>query len=241
MVAMGDLAGPVNQRELDQNLQLADALTKAVDQGIKDDARRLRRSAEIDQGARKTWAQFLERATTQDDLKYALGLKTHYAPEDLSTLGKRAAFNLSLFNLQQSLADAKHSSTSDAALEVLLTKVQASADALPDPLRGQSDVSAFVSALRAWKATSPTQIDFAKLGPMSPLAGAGKAIAWRFRYDDQAGIVTYSAAVPADITSDRSIEVAFRKIDTDVNVLPFFLCTTETSLGLFSDVVSAGW
>src|SRR6185295_1888143 len=114
------------------------------------------------------------------------------------------------------------------------SSLQSALDALPAAQRDSRELVDLVAALRQAK-TGPQRIDFATLGPMARRP-RGNPISWKAKYDETAETVTYTARVSMDITPDE-LEIVFKRVPTEAGDV--YLSTTEISVGLFADVITA--
>jgi formylglycine-generating enzyme required for sulfatase activity len=86
--------------------------------------------------------------------------------------------------------------------------------------------------------SAPPELSPVDLGPASPAAAAARLIRWKVSIDPQSGTITYSAPAPRQIGTDELL-IVFKRIEATPSTPAFYLSTTEISLGLFADVISA--
>jgi hypothetical protein len=81
--------------------------------------------------------------------------------------------------------------------------------------------------------------DFAALGPASESARAGGAkIAWTPIADTAGDKITYRATVTTDVAKEE-VSLIFRRVRPSNSLTASWVCTTETSLGLFCNLIGA--
>ena len=231
---------PANQQDLTQNLQLADDLRAAVKQQVRDAERLNRLSLRVEQPGRRNWERFLTRAASQADVEFALRLKDRYVGNDVTPLDRRSQFNAVLHDLRRLLAEADKDPAKRPELQPQITRIRQAIAALPADLSSRADLAPLVSALRSHGTTSSTGAvpDFSRLGPASVRGASAGGIPWTFSHNAQTQTVTYVAEVPATLTSDPP-EIVFQRVEGDGRTPPFYLSTTEVSVGLFGSIINA--
>ncbi|HEV8604613.1 MAG TPA: SUMF1/EgtB/PvdO family nonheme iron enzyme [Tepidisphaeraceae bacterium] len=232
-LATANVSWPAERENLKQAVSISESLAAAVEKNAPVERRAPLRS-EVKRVTEKLWNRFIAKASAPEDITFALSLKEKLAiPPEL--LDSRTAFNIAIYNARQDLGQTSDEKTRAEAIGRVATSLQAAIDALPAGVRESGDVARLAGALRQSK-SGAQRIDFSTLGPTAARAGEGNRIKWNFTYDNATNAVTYTARISKEITPDE-LEVVFKRVEGENGDV--YLSTTEVSVGLFADVITA--
>jgi formylglycine-generating enzyme required for sulfatase activity len=74
---------------------------------------------------------------------------------------------------------------------------------------------------------------------MSPQVHAAGGVRWKVAIESDGQVVIYTGR-PAYPAPQEDVTLIFRRVDASTGVASFYLCTTETTVGTFNDVLAAG-
>ncbi len=229
----GDVPWPTEREDLQQAVSISESLAAAIEKNAPAE-RRERQRSDVKGVTAKLWSKFIAKASTPQEITFALSLRDKLAiPPDL--LDSRTRFNIAILDARQVIGQTSEEKTRATAMAQIATSLGVAVDALPLRLRESADVARLAAALRQSKDPSQRP-DFSALGPIAARPRAGNAIKWNFTYDDAGNAVTYTARISREITPDE-LEVVFKRVEGESGDV--FLSTTEVSVGLFADVITA--
>jgi hypothetical protein len=227
---------PTGRRaDLEADLKTRDALLAAARGALTSSAQFDPVAAGIAGEYSHRWERALAQFTKQADVAFALSDAALPANADLTKLPPAALWNVRWYELHTTLAARGTAETLPRARLIVADLLRA-AQALP-PDR-QKQVAAVVAKLQGWDG-KPTAEDFSHLGPASPAAQAlaGPSLRWTVLPDGTGTTVTYRPSSTADATLLQDDALVFRRVGSPAGDM--FLCTTETSFDVFSDVITA--
>jgi len=223
-LAGGAIAWPAEREELKQALEISEGLAAMVERSAPQERREVLKG-ETARATAKLWNRFAARAKSADDIAFAMGLSDKLAIP-LETLDARTRFNLALYDARRDLGQGSNEKTMAQVTESLQTAL----DGLP---KGLAQPTATLATALRQSRDGAQRTDFATLGPM---ARRGNPINWKVKYDETSQTVSYTARVSPEITPDE-LEIVFKRVDGEGGDV--YLSTTEVSVGLFADVITA--
>jgi hypothetical protein len=221
------VAWPAEQEDLKQAVGISDSLLAAVEKEVPQDRREILRT-KVGRATGKLWYRFVARASKAEDITVALGLREKLAIS-LEMLDSRMRFNAAVYDARR-----MHGSDERATSGVTVS-LQSAIDALPAGVRDSREIADLATALRQSRAGAQ-RVDFSTLGPTARRARDGNPINWQPKYDQASDTVSYTAQVSPEITSEE-LEIVFKRVETESGDV--YLSTTEVSVGLFADVITA--
>jgi hypothetical protein len=229
---------PGNADELKEDDALREALLAAVANSPADGPRIQATSVTVDQEFARRWGALLNITTSPADVTVALELRERYSFLDAGKLSTPAKWNAQLYELRAMLARPRDR-TSAERVRVLVDTLLRTTRELTPTLAIQPQVARLTAQLQEWKGGS-APVDFGQLGPMSSEARAlvGVAIRWKVNAEDDGSVVVYTG-LPAYPAAQEEITLVFRKVNAQSNASGFYLCTGETTVATFNDVLVA--
>lgn len=213
---------PADQPSLNAAVSAAEKLIASINK-LDDAQRRATLEREVVDATNRHWARVLESAPTADAIAALVKLRDDVTPDELKSLSPRTRANVLLYRMQQEISP-------DAAAQLRQALTELPAGRNPAPL----------TQLLQQVESNDAGFDPAAAGPASRDAKAANRIEWKYAHDAAGGTIRFTATVSPDITREP-IELVFKRVDpADGSTAPFYLCTTEVSTGLFSDVTTAG-
>lgn len=227
---------PTGRRaDLEADLKTRDALLAAAAGTLKNSAHFDPVAAGIAGEYAHRWERALAQFTKGADVAYALADAARPASLDLTKLPPAALWNVRWYELRTTLAARGTADTLPRARLIVADLLRAAQALSPDR---QKQVAAVVAKLQGWDG-KPTGEDFAQLGPASPAARAvaGPSLRWTVLPDGTGTTVTYRPSSTTDATLLQDDALVFRRVSSPTGDV--FVCTTETSFDVFSDVITA--
>jgi hypothetical protein len=227
-----EITGPT----LDEDLKLAAALLATAQAKLTDKARIESIKKRLETDVRARWLRLFENARREQDVETAIAMREKINGAVAVPLPPRARFNLALHDMRVAASSAKGSGIGSEVSTAAenLKKVVAT---LEPAQAAEPAVASVVAEIDRLGQGAPP--DFTTLGPTSDSARvAGAKITWNPVADPAGDKVTYRALIATDATKEE-IALIFRRVRPATNGPASWVATTETSLGLFSDLISA--
>src|SRR6185503_18854129 len=104
MAAWGKLPRQATRASIDEDLKLAGALLSSAQSSINEPARVTAVKNRLETDLRTRWENFFNTAASNEDVLYAISLRSKIPGADLDDLKPTARFNLALHELRTALA-----------------------------------------------------------------------------------------------------------------------------------------
>jgi hypothetical protein len=184
---------------------------------------------------RRRWETLLDKAARPEEVEAAIALRDRIGGVDVEKLSPRSRVNLALHDLRATMA-AAHAEDLEKQVGPAALKLKQLIGMLDSADAKQANVAALAEEID--RLGHPAPVDFAHLGPMSDAARAASKVAWSVTAEESGDKVTYSAALPTDIGKE-DVALVFRRVHPGSASKSSWVCTTETSLGMFCDLLTA--
>ncbi|MDB5318594.1 MAG: hypothetical protein JWN40_225, partial [Phycisphaerales bacterium] len=227
-----EITGPT----LDEDLKLAAALLATAQAKLTDKARVESIKKRLETDVRARWLWLFENARREQDVETAIAMREKINGAVAVPLPPRARFNLALHDMRVAASSAKGSGIGSEVSTAAenLRKVVAT---LEPAQAAEPAVASVVAEIDRLGQGAPP--DFTTLGPTSETArAAGAKITWNPVADPAGDKVTYRALIATDATKEE-VALVFRRVRPVANGPASWVATTETSLGLFSNLIGA--
>lgn len=235
LAAWSKIAGPMTHQTLTDDFKLAGELLAQTQKTVTDKTRAASIKSALEGDLRQRWENLLDTADRPQDIQAAIALRDRIGSADAQKLSPRSRFNLALFDLRAASASAKGSDT-EKQLAPAVQKVKEAIAALDPADAKQANLAALSAELD--RIGHPAPLDFTHLGPMSDAARNASRAAWSVTAEEGGDKVTYSAALPTDVGKE-DVALVFRRVHPGSSTQSSWVCTTETSMGLFCDLITA--
>ena len=210
---------------------LADLRTRATDKSRVDSIK-----TRLEADLRHRWESLLDRPAREQDIDAAIAMRDQISGVDIDRLAPRGRFNFALHDFRTVIAAARGDDVEK--------QIAPAAQKLKQLIAGLDPAQAKTPPIVALTAemdrlSHPAPIDFARLGPMSEAAAqatAGK-ITWSAAAEDGGDKVTYRASLPTD-AGKEDVSLVFRRVHPSSSSGSSWVCTSETSLGIFCDLIT---
>ena len=226
----------VSREALGQDLKSGEALLTAARAKVTDKSRVDAIKGRLEADLRTRWEALLAGAKREQDVAAAIAMRDKITGVEIDKLAPAARFNFALHDLRQAVADAK----GDDALEALapaVQKVKALAASLTAEQRSQPAVAGLIGEVD--RLGQGAQADLTTLGPASEAAKASaNKIVWSPSVDPAGDKVAYRAVLATD-AGKEDVTLVFRRVRPSASGPASWICTTETSVGFFADLVTA--
>lgn len=234
-------AKEVSGQTLEQDLKLAGSLLTAAQQKISERARVEAIKARLEGDLRTRWQSLLESASRDADVETAIALRDRISGVNVDQLSARAKFNFALHDLRTAVSASK-GDEADKQVVALAQKMKTAAAGLESKEAGDAKVAAIVAEIDRVTGAS-TAADLTKLGPGSDAAmrASNGAIRWSPSVDGGGEQVTYRALLSTDPSGrlKEDVTLVFRRVRPSNSSRASWMSTTEVSLGLFCDLMTA--
>jgi hypothetical protein len=237
LMAWAKTARDVSQPALAEDVKNAQYLLGSAQSRLRDRARVESVKTRLEADLRARWLTLLDTALRPEEVEGAIAMRDKITGVDPDQLPPRARANFALHDLRQAVASAKGD---DAAAQVApaATRFREAYAALdPSQQRVPAVVTAMAEVNRLGQG-APT--DFRQLGPMSDAANRG--MRWNVAADETGDRVTYTGAPQSDVAGGGRAEelvLVFRRVRPSEDGRSSWVCTTETSLGAFGELLTA--
>ncbi|HEY7116922.1 MAG TPA: hypothetical protein VH475_10070 [Tepidisphaeraceae bacterium] len=232
----------VSRQVLESDLKTAHDLLDASRKRITDKSRVESIRTRLDGDVRARWTWLLDNALRDGDVEAAIALRDRIPGVDPAQLSPRARFNFALHDLRGAVA----STSGDDVDQHVAPAVQAVRRAAAGLDAGQSRQLPVLTLLAQIEHLGQDgKVEFSQLGPMSDVATrrAASRIRWSVAADEAGEAVTYRGTLPTDGGGEGSLALVFRRVHPGGAAAAAsrssWVCTTEVSLGVFMDLLSA--
>jgi hypothetical protein len=226
-------AADVSRDTLPDDVATADALLKAAQASVPDKARVDSIKSRLEADVLARWKALLDGGRSDADVAAALALRDKVASVEPTRLPPRARFNLALADLRRAVAAAKGDAADKSVAPAAQELKRAAANLDPaDPPRVPQVATVLTEVERLGRAT-PTDVTV-----LGPAAAAGGKVAWSPFVEPDGQKVTYRALLTTD-AGKEDVTLVFRRVKPTAAGPASWVCTTETSMGLFADLITA--
>jgi hypothetical protein len=231
-------AAAPTKESLEADMKLAAALLAAAQARPLDKPRGEAIKARLEADVRGRWEAVLDNAARDADVAAAVAMRDKITGVDAEKLAPRARYNLALHDLRAAVAASAGGADAARQLAPLAERLKRAVAALDSAQARRPQVAAVSTELA--RLGEAARVDFTKLGPLSDAAqraGGGK-IAWSTAGDPAGDKVTYRASLATD-AGREDVTLVFHRVRPSAGGPSSWVCTGETSLGLFTDLLAA--
>jgi formylglycine-generating enzyme required for sulfatase activity len=189
----------------------------------------------LESDVRHRWETLLEKSAKPEDIEAAIALRDRITGIDTEKLSPRSRLNLAIHDLRASVA-AAHGDDLEKQIAPAAAKLKQLIGMLDPAEAKQPNIVALATEIDRIGNAAP--VDFTHLGPMSDAARDASKVSWSVTAEDSGDKVTYSAALPTDVGKE-DVTLIFRRVHPGSTSQSSWVCTTEASLALFSDLITA--
>lgn len=235
LAAWAKIGDQPTKESLAGDLKLGGEILAGVQKKLTDKARVTSIKLMLESEVRHRWETLLEKAAKPEDVEAAIGLRDRITGIDTEKLSPRSRVNLALHDLRAS-ALAAHGDDLEKQIEPAAAKLKQLIGMLDPAEAKQPNLVALAGEIE--RIGNPAPVDFTHLGPMSDAARDASKVSWSVTAEDSGDKVTYSAALPTDVGKE-DVALIFRRVHPGSASQSSWVCTTEASLALFSDLITA--
>lgn len=235
LAAWSKIGDQPTKESLAGDLKLGGEILSGVQTKLTDKARVTSIKLMLEGELRHRWETLLEKATRPEDIEGSIALRDRITGVDVEKLSPRSRVNLALHELRAGVA-AAHGEDLEKQIAPAAAKLKQLIGMLDSAESKQPNLTAL--AVEMDRIGNPAPVDFTHLGPMSDAARDASKVSWSVTAQDSGAKVTYSAVLPTDVGKE-DVALIFRRVHPGSASQSSWICTTETSLGLFCDLLTA--